>query len=124
MKERKFLTAPEAIALGALILALILWLCWPKGTGGQAVLTRSGEELGRYALDTHCRVPVRGAAGFSLVLVVEDGAVHVEDSTCPDLICQHHRPISKMGEAIICLPGQVTITVEGGERLGQDAVSG
>ena len=124
MGKHRFITLGEAAVLAALVLVLIVWLVLPKRTGAQAILTRSGEELGRYALDTPVRVPVEGANGFSLTLVVEDGMAHVEGSTCPDLICQHHAPISKTGEAIICLPGQVSVTIEGGERLGQDAVSG
>lgn len=124
MGKRRFINPGEAAVLAALVLGLVIWLVLPKSAGAQAVLTRSGEELGRYALDTPTRVPVEGANGFSLTLVIEDGTAHVEDSTCPDLICQHHAPISKTGEAIICLPGQVSVTVEGGERLGQDAISG
>ncbi len=118
------MTPREGVCLVLLAAGLALWLFWPGRTGGQAVLTRSGEELGRYALNAPQRVPVQGANGFSLTLVVEGGAAHVEDSTCPDLICQRHAPISRTGEAIICLPGQVTVTIEGGDRLEQDALSG
>ena len=124
MKNRRFLTLREGLVLAVLVLGLVIWLVWPKATGAQVVLKRSGEELGRYALNTSVRVPVEGAGGFSLTLVVEDGNARVEDSTCPDLICQHHAPISKTGGAIICLPGQVSVTIEGGERLEQDAISG
>ena len=124
MKDRRFLTVGEGIILAALVFGLIVWLVLPKKTGAQVILTRSGKELARYALDTPTSIPVEGANGFSLTLVIEDGMAHVEDSTCPDLICQHHAPISKTGEAIICLPGQISVTIEGGERLGQDAVSG
>lgn len=124
MGKRRFLTPVETAVLAALILALVLWMVWPKRPGAQIVVTRSGEELSRCDLAAPVRVPVQGAHGFSLTLVVEAGAAHVEDSTCPDLICQHHKPISRAGESIICLPGQVTITVEGGEGRGQDALSG
>ena len=124
MGNRRLITLGEGVVLAALVLGLVIWLIFPRDTGAQVVLKRSGEELGRYALDTSIRIPVDGANGFSLTLVIEEGRAHVEDSTCPDLICQHHVPISRTGEAIICLPGQVSVTVEGGERLGQDAVSG
>lgn len=122
MSKRKFLTPLEAALLACL--ALVVWLLLPRRAGAQVVVTRSGEELGRYALDTPIQVPIQGANEFSLTLVVENGQAHVEDSTCPDLICQHHAPVDKAGESIICLPGQVSITVEGGGDLDQDAVSG
>lgn len=124
MRERRFLTLGEGIVLAVLALGAVVWLALPKRTGARAVLERSGAVLGRYALDAPQRVPVQGANGFSLTLVIADGAAHVEDSTCPDLICQRHAPISRTGEAIICLPGEVSVTIEGGERLEQDAVSG
>lgn len=122
--DRRFLTRKELLALVGLALALVVWLLWPKAEGAVAVVRRGGEEIGRYALDRPVRMAISGANGFSLRVVVEDGAVHVEDSTCPDLICQRHVPISKSGQAIVCLPGQVTITVEGGDRHGPDAISG
>ncbi len=124
MKNRRYLTGAEAVILALLALALVVWLLLPKAAGAQVVLARGGEELGRYALDKPCRVEVAGANGFSLTLVVEDGAAHVEESTCPDLICQRHAPISKAGESIVCLPGQVSVSVEGGEGHGPDAVTG
>ncbi len=122
MSKRGFLTPLEAALL--VCLALVVWLLLPRQAGAQVVVTRSGEELGRYVLDVPTQVPIQGANGFSLTLVVEGGQAHVEDSTCPDLICQHHAPVDKTGESIICLPGQVSITVEGGGDLDQDAVSG
>lgn len=122
--DRRFLTTKELLVLAGMALTLVIWLLWPKGEGAAAVVRRGGEELGRYRLSAPARVDVAGANAFSLCVVVEDGAVHVEDSTCPDLICQRHAPISKSGQAIVCLPGQVTITVEGGERRGPDTYAG
>lgn len=122
--SKRFLTGKEAVVLLLIVAALVLWLLLPKAAGARVVLARGGEELGRYALDKPCRVEVSGANGFSLTLVVEDGVAHVEESTCPDLICQRHAPISKAGESIVCLPGQVSVTVEGGEGHGPDAVTG
>ncbi len=122
--SKRFLTGKEAVVLLLIVAALVLWLLLPKAAGARVVLARGGEELGVYELDKPCRVEVAGANGFSLTLVVENGGAHVEDSTCPDLICQHHAPISKAGESIVCLPGQVSVSVEGGEGHGPDAVTG
>lgn len=118
------MTAKEVAVLAAVAAALAVWLFFPKQAGGQAVVIRSGEEVGRYNLNVPIRTPISGANGFSLTLVIENGQAHVEDATCPDLICQHHAPIFRAGETIICLPGQIVIQGEGGERLGADTVSG
>ena len=37
--------------------------------------------------------------------------VYMEKANCKDLICVKHKPISKNGESIICLPNQVYIEV-------------
>lgn len=124
MKKQGFMTTGEIAMLVGVVIALAVWLLFPRGTGSRVIVTRSGEEAGRYDLETPAQMTVLGANDFSLTLVIEDGQAHVEDSTCPDLICQHHAPISHDGEAIICLPGQVVISVEGGRRHGADAVSG
>lgn len=124
MKSRKFMTAGEAAIFVALIMILVVWMVFPRLAGDWAVVERSGETIGRYALDRPARIPIQGANGFYLTLVIENGQAYVEDSTCPDLICQHHAPVFRGGETIVCLPGQVTITVEGRERYGPDAVSG
>lgn len=125
MENRKFISGKEAAVLVVLVLALAVWLVWPRLGGNWVIVTRGGEVLGRYALNTPDRIPIQGDNGFSLTLVIDEGwQARVEDSTCPDLICQHHAPIFKEGESIICLPGRVTITVEGVEYYGYDALSG
>lgn len=118
------MTIREAMVLAFVVLALVVWLIWPKLGGNWVIVTRGGEVLGRYTLLEPDRVPIQGGNGFSLVLVVEGGQARVEDSTCPDLICQHHAPISRVGEAIICLPAQISVTVEGRNFYGPDAISG
>lgn len=45
-------------------------------------------------------------------VVVEDGKVFVKDADCREQICVNHRPISKKGETILCLPHKVSITID------------
>lgn len=48
---------------------------------------------------------------FVNVLVVEDGQAYIKSANCPDKICVQHRPISKVGETIVCLPHKVVIEI-------------
>lgn len=105
----------EVLVVLVLVLGLGLWAFWPKGAGNRATVTVDGAEVGTYALDRDMELPLEGYGGFRLTLVISEGKAHVEDSTCPDLICQHHSAISRAGEQIICLPGRVVITVTGEE---------
>lgn len=45
------------------------------------------------------------------VLVIKDGTAFIKSADCPDKICVHHRPISKVGETIVCLPHKVVVEI-------------
>lgn len=107
-----------------LILSLCLWAFWPRNVGRSVTVSVDGAELGTYALQENLRQPISGYGGFSLTLMIDGGKASVETSTCPDLICQRHSPISKAGEQIVCLPGRVVIAITDAEEAGIDAVTG
>ena len=44
-------------------------------------------------------------------VIIKNDEVYMEKANCKDLICVKHKPISKNGESIICLPNQVYIEV-------------
>lgn len=44
-------------------------------------------------------------------LVIKGGKAYIKSATCPDKICVGHRPISKDGETIVCLPHKIVISV-------------
>lgn len=109
-----------------LIAALCLWAFWPRQRGGTVTVSVNGQQVGTYPLDENSRQPVSGYDGFTLSLVIDGGEAYVSGSTCPDLICQHHAPISKVGEQIVCLPGRVVISVTDtdGKEAVIDAITG
>lgn len=113
----------EVIFVLVLAAALLLWVLWPKQQGQRVSVTVDGEAAGSYALAQDRQIPLEGYGGYSLTLVIQDGKVHVEDSSCPDLICQNHAPISRDSEQIVCLPARIVITVTGGEEEGFDAIA-
>ncbi len=119
MKMKKW----EIIALVLLVLGLCLWAFWPKEAGNTAAVTVDGEAVLTVSLLQEGQYPLEGYGGFSLTVVVEKGQVRVEASTCPDLICQNHAPISRAGEQIVCLPARVVVSITG-EELEADAVVG
>ena len=46
------------------------------------------------------------------ILVIENGRAYMKSATCPDGICVAHRPISRDGESIVCLPHKIVVFVE------------
>jgi hypothetical protein len=50
------------------------------------------------------------------LLVIRNGEAYVSEASCPDGICAAHRPISRRGESIACLPHRVVITVRTADK--------
>lgn len=119
MKLKKW----ELITLLLLGLGLCLWTFWPKAAGNTLTVTVDGEAVAELPLTEDDAVEIDGYGDFSLRVIVENGEARVEDSTCPDLICQNHRPICSSGEEIVCLPGRVVVEITG-EEAEVDAVVG
>jgi hypothetical protein len=112
MKPKKW----ELAVLGLLLVSLVLWVFWPKQAGGAVTVTVNGETAGTYALTQELRQTISGYGDYELTLVIDRGEAWVEDAACPDLICQHHAPVSQAGQQIICLPARIVISVTGEEE--------
>ena len=96
--------------LGAVLLGLSFYLF--REEGSVVEVTVHGELYGRYSLAEEQCVRIKTEAGENL-LVIRDGAAYVSLADCPDGICAAHKPISRTGESIACLPHGVAITVRG-----------
>ena len=108
---------------GILALALVL-LLWPKGAGERVRLTFGGETCD-YPLAESKTLELAWEDG-SLTVRIEDGAVWVERSDCPDQVCVRTGRITQAGETIVCLPAEMALEILPGEESdGQvDAVAG
>lgn len=58
-------------------------------------------------------VNARGEIGVMTIEIADD-SVKVVDSPCKDKYCMKQGEIDSPGESIICLPGKVKITIQGG----------
>ena len=57
------------------------------------------------------------------VIEIKDGKVYVSYADCPDKICVKHKPISEVGETIICLPHKLAVSVSG-QDAGKEMTDG
>ncbi len=91
--------------------------------GSKVVVRIDKEVIGTYDLSVDETVPVRGE-GFSNILVIRGGKADMTEADCPDQICVKHRPVSRVGESIICLPHKVVAEVigEDGSPGGFDSI--
>ena len=106
----------DLIFIGSLLLIVsLLGLAFflLRGEGNTVTVTVDGQLFGTYALSEDIAVEIRtGSDGEDLnLLIIKDGVAYVEKATCPDGICAAHKPISRDGESIVCLPHKVVITV-------------
>ena len=100
-------------ALALLALAALAALLLFRGEGDAVSVSVDGETVAEYPLSEDREVVIRSVSGGYNLLVIKDGKAHVESASCPDGICASHRPVSRDGESIICLPNKVVIEVHG-----------
>ena len=86
------------------------------GFDGQVVATFDIPASGRLETDLYAYT------GRHCTMLFDNGTVSMLEAECPNQICVHHRPISREGECIVCLPNKITLTVRGGVSE-TDAVS-
>lgn len=101
-------------ALLAVVIMFGLGLYFLRPGGDEVVVKVDGEVYGTYSLEKDVVIDIRtGENGEQLnKLVIKDGKAYVQEASCPDGICAAHKPISRQGESIVCLPNKVAITVQ------------
>ena len=107
------------IAIGAAALFLL------REEGSTVQVEVNGTIIGTYPLSVDREVEIiTGDSGEELnLLVIKDGKASVTTATCPDGICAAHKPISREGESIVCLPHKVVVTVVGGIGEEPDVIA-
>ena len=100
-----------ALILAIIIAALALWgaFAFFKKDGESVEIRLRGELFAVLPLNKNAELDVEGLC----TVVVENGKAFVKNSTCRNKICENHRPISRAGETVACLPNGVTLRVSG-----------
>lgn len=111
LRKADIVLAATVLAVAALTVPLLLFF---SGHGTAVEVRVDGELIATLPLsrDTVLDIPTDGGLNR---LVIAGGKASVEEADCPDKICVRHRPVSRPGESILCLPHKVAVTVVGGE---------
>ncbi len=93
----------------------LLFINATKVQGNRVVVKIDGVETESYSLSENAEFEIRtGKNNENInVVVIENGKVRVTDADCPDGICKDYRPISYVGQTIVCLPHKVVIEIVG-----------
>ena len=113
------------VAILALVAMGAAALFFLRGEGSTVQVEVDGTVTGTYPLSVDREVEIiTGQNGEERnLLVIMDGKATVSTATCPDGICAAHKPISREGESIVCLPHKVIITVIGGSGEEPDIIA-
>jgi len=79
------------------------------------VSVQTSSETVRYPLTENNAFRIE-SNGYTLRIIIDGGSVFVEQTDCPNHLCQAQGKISKTGQSIVCLPAGLIITLEGGEH--------
>ena len=87
---------------------------------GSVRVTVDGVEKGIFPLNQNDKISINNGTNTIEIL---DGTVNMIEADCPDHICVDHKPISKNGESIICLPNKVVVEIQSAENLEFDGMT-
>lgn len=108
--------------LGAVaVFALTYFLT--RQEGAYAAVIQRGTEIARYSLAEDRQVPIQTDGTVTNLLVIRAGKAQITQADCPDQICVHHRPVSKAGETIVCLPRELVIRIVGEKSANEPDVA-
>lgn len=120
IKKADILLCIAIIILGLLAAFLPLAL---SQSGSSVRVTADGQVYGIYALNEDQTILLE-KDGHKNVIVIKDGAVYMESSTCKNQICVEHGPIKTANDCIVCLPNKVVVEIVDSEGGEVDVISG
>lgn len=118
------LTLPDVliVALTLLAAAFSAFFLFSRNAGTSCTVS-CGQTAQTFSLSENRVIPVHHN-GYSLTVVIENGAVSVEQSDCPDGVCVNSGAVSRAGQAIVCVPAEVTVRIDGSRSDDADIIAG
>ena len=86
------------------------------------MILKDGAEIGRYSLAESKEIPLAEQGQQTHLLKIDGGQITMVQAICPDQICVHHRPVSKVGQTIVCLPQKIVVKIVGANQNVPDLV--
>lgn len=111
MQKRKVLNDVLLVA-GLLLAVLIIFVIFKLNLkdGNCVKVSINSDVKNCYTLSKDTTVEIRDGANTN-TLVIEDNKAYIIHANCPDKICVAHKPISKTGETIVCLPHKLVVEI-------------
>lgn len=100
-----------AVVMILVAAAGFLWYNLAKEEGGAVMLIQNGKEVQSFSLNDEVEYLIETEDDSYNLLVIRGGKAFMKEASCPDQICVNHRPVSNVGETIVCLPNEIVIKV-------------
>ena len=100
-----------AVVMILVAAAGFLWYNLAKEEGGAVMLIQDGKEVQSFSLNDEVEYLIETEDDSYNLLVIRGGKAFMKEASCPDQICVNHRPVSNVGETIVCLPNEIVIKV-------------
>ncbi len=110
--------ADIALIVCFIIIGFIPMIFLSMSTGHYVEVRINGQIVYKLPLDENCEICLNDIGK----LIIENGQVCVKESLCEDHDCEKMGWISTAGNAIVCMPNRLLVTIIGGKEL--DAVAG
>lgn len=100
------------LVIGFLVIALIIFIIFKSNLkeGNIVKVTIDNSVRDCYNINNDNEVVINDGENTN-TLVIKDGTAFISHANCPDKICVAHRPISKTGETIVCLPHKLVVEI-------------
>ena len=125
MFETKIHPADIVVIAAVLVTALLLMILPVVGTGSgeYAVIRLPDGTENRYPLSENRTIEL-SSGGYTLTVTVENGTARVLQADCPGEDCRKSGAISRVGDAVVCVPAGIIILIDGADRGGPDGIAG
>lgn len=105
----------ELFLIGGLLLLILLLYVGNKMVFGKSAITAEvsveGQVIGTFPLNKSLDLMIDGYQGGTNHLVIKDGGASVTEASCPDKVCVRQGIAKEAGQALVCLPNKVIITI-------------
>lgn len=114
--QKKFIRN-DIILIGVVVILVVVSFFafkFLQKNGNRVVVSVDGKTVAEYSLykDTEQQIFDENKDNYQNLLVIKNGKAYIPSANCPDKICAQHRPISKTGETIVCLPHKLVVSIE------------
>ncbi|MBP3853948.1 MAG: NusG domain II-containing protein [Erysipelotrichaceae bacterium] len=103
------------LALMMLSLLLLIPILLKPSQAKVAVVRVNNKEVYRMDLNKNETIEVQGTLG-PVTIETKDGQVRVVDETSPHHVCSYQGYVSNPSTPIICLPNDVVVQIESGQK--------